>query len=208
MGRQVAGFDRLGSREDGRPLHRVLQLAHVAGPGVVEEPLHRARAQPEDATLTPREALRGSVRPAAECPHAARAAAAARSDHGEAVEQIFAKAVPGGSCGSRSRLVAATTRASTVMAWRRPTGANFSALERRAGALPEARAPSRRSRRGTRCRRGPPRTAPACSRRAPVNAPLTCPKISDSSSVSGSAPQLMATKGRALAGRRDARPWR
>src|SRR5262249_38416161 len=33
MGRQVAGLDRLVSREDGGPLHRVLEFAHIAGPG-------------------------------------------------------------------------------------------------------------------------------------------------------------------------------
>ena len=37
---------------------------------------------------------------------------------------------------------------------------------------------------------------PGLSRTAPVNAPRTCPNISDSSSGSGSAAQLMATSGR------------
>ncbi len=37
--------------------------------------------------------------------------------------------------------------------------------------------------------------SPCLSRTAPVKEPLVCPKSSDSSSVSGSAPQLMETKG-------------
>src|SRR5260370_34213252 len=38
--RQVAGLDLIALREDHRPLHRVLQLAHVAGPVVALQALH------------------------------------------------------------------------------------------------------------------------------------------------------------------------
>src|SRR5215831_11557009 len=56
MRRQVAGLDRLVACEDCQPLHRVLELAHVAGPGIPEEPLRGTGAQAEDAALAPGEA--------------------------------------------------------------------------------------------------------------------------------------------------------
>src|SRR5262252_1787894 len=56
MRRQVAGLDRLVACEDRQPLHRVLELAHVAGPGIPEEPLSGTGAQAEDAALAPGEA--------------------------------------------------------------------------------------------------------------------------------------------------------
>src|SRR5262245_59388953 len=44
---QVGGLDRGAVAEDGRPLQRVLQLADVAGPGVVEERALRSVGQAE-----------------------------------------------------------------------------------------------------------------------------------------------------------------
>ena len=48
---------------------------------------------------------------------------------------------------------------------------------------------ARRSRRGRRCRRGPPRTRPRAGSVAPVKAPFSWPNSSDSRRLGGSAPQ-------------------
>ena len=53
---------------------------------------------------------------------------------------------------------------------------------------------ARRSRRGTACRRWPPRTGPVRCSSAPVKAPLRWPNSSLSIRFSGSAPQLIGTK--------------
>ena len=78
-------------------------------------------------------------------------------------------------------------------AWRRSGAPRAS--RSRAGASPAGRAACRRSRRGRACpcRRSTKR--PRWSAMAPVNEPFVWPKSSLSSSVSGMAPQLMATKG-------------
>src|SRR5262245_8989661 len=56
VGRQIGWLDRVFAREDGRPLDGVLELAHIARPGVPEKPVHGAGAQAESAPLTLAEA--------------------------------------------------------------------------------------------------------------------------------------------------------
>ena len=69
----------------------------------------------------------------------------------------------------------------------------------------QRRAAARRSRRGTACRRRPPRRARARSPTAPVNAPRTWPKSSLSRRFSASAPQSTTTNGPSRARRRVVR---
>ena len=100
-----------------------------------------------------------------------------------------------------SRCVAETRRTSTMRDCGRAERAHLARSRSRAAASPGGRRWCRRSRRGRACRRRPPRRARAWRGRRPVKAPRSWPKSSLSSSVSGSAPQLTATKRRA--GARD-----
>ena len=70
----------------------------------------------------------------------------------------------------------------------------------RAAAAPAGRAACRRSRRGTACRPRPARSARAATLCAPVNAPRSWPKSSDSSRSFGIAAVLIATNGPAARG--------
>ena len=116
-------------------------------------------------------------------------------DHVQAVEEVLAEAPRRAPPSSRSRLVAATMRTSTLHVARAADAPERRAPGARAAASPGAGAAARRSRRGTACRRRRPRTGPTCSPTAPVNAPFTWPNSSDSSRFSGIAPQLTATNG-------------
>ena len=81
----------------------------------------------------------------------------------------------------------------------RPPGAP-TACRARAAAPAARRAPARRSRRGTACRRRPLRRRPGRSVIAPVNAPRTWPNSADSISSSGTAPQSNTMNGPSLRG--------
>ena len=141
---------------------------------------------------------RGSARRAAGCPRGARAAAAAAMVMTfEPVVEVLAEAP-----------LAAPSRGEVAGWWRRPGGrrrwtARLPADAARSRLSWSTRSSltcsgsgrSRRSRRGTACRRRPPRTSPSRPAVAPVNAPFSWPNSSLSSSVSGSAAQLTATNG-------------
>ena len=74
---QIALGERVAARQDDGALDHVLELAHVAGPGVVEQPLERAARRREARRgRSSRSRGRGSARRAAGCPRGARAAAA------------------------------------------------------------------------------------------------------------------------------------
>ena len=186
---------RAGAERD-RALDRVLELAHVAGPGIRHQPPHRllrdgqrrGRARSVPLARTCRE----SAGRAAGCPPCARAAAAAApgSRSGGRTDPR-GTARPRPSC-ARSLLVAAITRTSTLIVCESPTRSNSRSCSTRSSFICSAVLIVPTSSRNS---------VPlcACSRRpcrlptAPVNAPRTWPKSSASSSVSGIALQLSAT---------------
>src|SRR2546427_707717 len=95
---------------------------------------------------------------------------------------------------SRSRFVAAMTRTSTGIVSVPPTGIASRSWSTRSSFTCVAADISPISSR----KKVPPRAAanrPCLSRTAPVNEPLTCPNSSDSSRLSGSAPQLSEKNG-------------
>ena len=98
---------------------------------------------------------------------------------------------------SRSRFVAATTRTSTGIAPVPPTGIASRSCNTRSSLTCVAGDISPISSR----KKVPPRAAannPCLSRTAPVNEPFTWPNSSDSSRLSGSAPQFSDRKGPSL----------
>ena len=123
------------------------------------------------------------------------------ADHVEAVVEVLAEAAlarpPRAGRGwwrrRRARRRASGCGPPTPLDLALLQGAQQLGLERRAAA--------RRSRRGRACRRRPARTGPAVRSLAPVKAPFSWPNSSLSSSVSGMAAQLTATKGPARAAR-------
>ena len=117
-------------------------------------------------------------------------------DDVEPVVEVLAEAAASRPRRARSRLVAATMRTSTVRVLPPPPSALDLALLQHAQQLHlHVAARSRRSRRGTACRRRPLEAAVARASTAPVNAPFSWPNSSLSSSVSGIAAQLTATNG-------------
>ena len=105
-------------------------------------------------------------------------------------------------------MVAATTRTSTRMSTDAADALEGLLLEKPQQLGLQRPAPSRRSRRGTPCRRRPISNSPRFWRSAPVKAPRSCPNSSLSSSASGSAEQVMFMNGRDGRGRCcSGAPW-
>ena len=112
----------------------------------------------------------------------------------QAVEEILAEA-PRGDLGlARSRLVAETTRTSTLIVSSPPTRSNSRSCSTRRSLICSAGVTSPIS-----SRNSVPLSAsskrPSLRLMAPVKAPFSWPNSSDSSSVSASAPQLTLTNG-------------
>ena len=140
----------------------------------------------------------GSGRRAAECRRAARAAAAR-----ESTTTLSGSRDPRGtcrprSCSSRSALVAAMTRTSTRDGLVGADALDLAFLQHAQQLHLQPAAAGRRSRRGTACRRRPPRRARRARSTAPVNAPRTWPNSSLSSRSLGNR--------RAVDGRRTGLP--
>ena len=161
----VRNADRRPFGQDHRALERVLQLAHVAGPVVVEQrvaapPPRRFGASLRAAAMRSRNARRGSG-----CRRGARAAAAGGSRSRSAGSRGRSRNRPRLISSSRSRLVAATTRTSTGTASVAPTGITSRSCSTRRSLTCVAGDISPISSRKNVPLRPPRRTAPAC--RAP-----------------------------------------
>ena len=113
-GGRSSGSDDGAARQHGGALDRVLQLAHVARPGVARAGARRCRRDRRsvaaELACRAREELLGErgdvLAPLAQGRQRER-------DHVEAVEEVLAEACPRGSSSARSRLVAASMRTST-----------------------------------------------------------------------------------------------
>ena len=182
------------------------ELAHVARPRVRHQPLRRLGREALVGRRRSFEEMLGEGEDVGQ-PLAQRRQLNAQ--HVRADKQVVAEACRRARPASRSRWVAATTRTSALTGSLAPTGVTSRSCSTRSS-LACTRAASRRSRRGTACRRRPARSGPCARRRRPVNAPFTWPKSSLSSSSSGIAAQLTATNGprRARAVRDGARARR
>ena len=111
--REVLGGDQAAVAEDRRALEDVAQLAHVARPVIVEQQLRARRARCRPAAGRGRgRSPRGTLRSAAGCRRAARAAAAAGSRTRSAGSRGPRGTARCAIARCRSRLVAATMRAS------------------------------------------------------------------------------------------------
>ncbi len=157
-------------------------------------PLRRLREPKALAAHLARVALRGRPRPGAGCPRGAGAGAGSPPGRRRAGR----RGPRGTPCAPppalRSRLVAATTRTSTVRVCTPPTRSNCLSWTRRRILPCRGRGRSPIS-----SRKRVPRWAisalPTLRPPAPVKAPFSWPKSSFSSRASGMAAQLMATKG-------------
>ena len=127
---EVLGQDRVARTEDDRAIDGVAQLAHVAGPAVVPEDLHRRLRERRVGPPARSPAGRGQERPREGLDLAA-ALAQWRDQQREAVQPVEQiRAEPAGrASSSRSRLVAATKRTSIGRARVDPSARAPSLLE-------------------------------------------------------------------------------
>ena len=198
---QIVGRDVRALGQQHRALDRVLELADVARPVVAHQQLLRVGLEPVDLLLQlAGEPADEERRPAARCRPCARAAAASRSRRRSAGSRGPRGTGPSATIAGRSRLVAAMSRTSTRSVRVPPRRSNScSCSTRRILACVLGLMSPISSRNSV-----PPS---ACSKRpmrclsAPVNAPFSWPKSSDSSRFSCSAAQFTLTKLRAVAQR-------
>ncbi len=199
---EVGGLDSRPAGHQHRPLDRVVELAHVAGPGVLREGAQAAASKPVDALSVPRGSA-GSRK----C--AARAGMSSRRSRsgGTRISMVFRRK-------SRSwRKRPAATSAAGRRSWRRGSARRpgASARSRRARTR-RSRAPAGASPAGSggtlaiSSRKSVPPSAsskrPTRSAFASVNAPLTWPNSSLSKTPSERPPAFTVTSGPAGARRR------
>ena len=176
-------------------LDHVLELAHVAGPEMRSSACRADRSKPLDAACVLRTAARQEVR--GERRDVLAAFAQRRQlnlDGVEAVQQVLAEAALGDFSPARSAFVAESTRTfDASRATIRRAGTRRSAARAGASACCASGMLAISSRNSV-----PPSASskqPMRSVRASVNAPLTWPKSSLSSTPSDSPPALTATNG-------------
>ena len=189
--------EHVALEEDQRALDGVLQLAHVAGPGLGREELEGLRRElgGGGAPVGLRSPRRGTPSPAGGCRCGARAAAARPRARRRGGSRGPRGTAPSSTALRRSLFVAATTRTSTLICtpppptrwrnWSSSTRSTF--VWASSGMSPTS---SRNSVPPSACS-----NLPFCRSTAPVNAPFSWPKSVLSISSRGIAPQFTATKG-------------
>ena len=191
------------ARHQDGALDRVVELAHVARPGVIEQRLRARRHRSRRGACG--SAARGAAR---KCAASSGMSSRRSRSGGTRISIVFRRKsrsspeAPRGDLGAagprwsprgsaRPRAASATSRRART----RPSRA-------RAAAWPAARAARWRSRRGRACRRRPARSVPTRSARASVKAPCTWPNSSLSKTPSESPPAFTVTIGAPARGER------
>ena len=118
------GADHLVGAQRGQAAHQVLQLAHVAGPAIGAQRVHRAPGRATCTAARRRARGRGSGGRDRRCPRRARAAAAGGSAPRSAGRTDPRGTARRGSPARRSRWVAAMMRTLARIGWRPPTVVN------------------------------------------------------------------------------------
>ncbi len=193
------------AREHSRALHLVLELAHVAGPGVVAR--RRSASSVKPGSVLVLDGVRAQE-VLGEQGHVLAALAQRRQRHGDHVQPIVEVLAepPLLTSAARSRLRRGDERTSTLLvASAEPL--ELALLQHAQQLGLDRRAAARRSRRGTACRRGPARTGPPSAAAAPVNAPFSWPNSSDSSRRLGQR-RAVDRDERPVAAAAAARGWR
>ncbi len=180
-------------------LDGVLELAHVAGPGVLEQELARLGRRGRGCCVPRRALLRATKWSMSRLMSSRRARSGGivnRQDV-DAVEEVLAEA-PGLRLGGEIAVRRGDDAHVDLDVLRVAEAPDRLLLQHAQQLHLQVQRAARRSRRGTACRRRPPRRGPRRSAFASVKAPFLWPNSSLSSRFSGIAPQLMATNGAAL----------